>query len=266
MDPRDPARHRLRRRDGGDEVTRSAAALLLATIAACATPARHPHQIDLTLAPSGEVLLDSRPQRLDDIARWEHPNDARFVLDPVVIHLPDRMPFSGTYPLLQALTRASRVNIAVVRGSREPVLLPITVDHGCHDLWFFSGAVEVHDHSSTGPKERLWLRLRSGDGGAIRVEGVQFAEVDPSDALIVEPDEKLRKGTPKDHPWSGPHPPHGEWETKTLKEFLAREDVKACRPVCTLEIRATDRIEDVLPCLGAIQSAAPLVMADFILP
>jgi hypothetical protein len=239
---------------------------LLVLLAGCATPAKHPHQIDLTLLASGEVLLDGRPQRLDDIARWEHPDGARYVLDPVVLHLPEKLSFSELHPLLQALTRASRVNIALVRGSREPIVLPITLDHGCRDLWFFSGPVEVHDHSSTGPKERMWLRIRGGPGGAIRVEGVQFADVDPSDALIDEPDEKLRKGTTQDFPWSGKYPPLGAWEVKTLREFMSREDVRACRPVCTLEIRPTDRVEDVLPSLAALQSAAPVVMAELILP
>lgn len=109
------------------------------------------------------------------------------------------------------------------------------------------------------------MRMR-GIGGAIQIQGIQFAEYDPSETLFQDPDEKLRMGTTKDLPWAGKHPPLGVWEAKTLEEFLSRDDVKACRPVCTLEIRATDQVEDVLPCLASVQSAAPLVMADLILP
>ena len=238
---------------------RSALACLLAATAACSShpapaPARHPHLIELTLQASGDVLFDGRSQRLDDIARWDRPGGSRYVVDPVVIHVPEKQSFGGLYPLLQALVKASRVNLALhPAGAREATYLPISIDHGCDALVFFTGPVEYNEHSQSRPKHRLWLQFRSGRAGQIRAESVQRAEVE-------EP------GAVPGSPWAGKHPPLGPWDPKDLKEFLEREDVKAVNPVCTLEIQASDSVEDVLPCLAALQSVSPLVVADLILP
>ena len=100
---------------------------------------------------------------------------------------------------------------------------------------------------------RIWLRIRPDQGGAIRVEAIQCSELNPTNLA-----DDGRAPT-----WAGTHPPLGRWKGKTLKTFLGTEVAQAHRPVCVLDVRPTDAMEDFVECLRAVRAAAgPRVLAE----
>jgi hypothetical protein len=241
--------------------------LLLSACAKEAAPpwVKQPGTVELTLQDSGTIQRDGELISLEDISRWKRPSDLKQPGEPILIRIPPKGLTAILEPLLRTLIEnAWRVNIGLVpSGSKQPpVYLPVSVAHGCGELWYFTGPQEHSSHSTFHSEQRLWLRMRADAGGLIRVGAVQMEKVIPTEIVFASKDGKSREPTLKDFAWSGSHPPLGVWDTNTIKEFLAREEVKAHWPVCILDIRGTDRIEDVLPCLSAIQAAAPRVMVD----
>jgi hypothetical protein len=244
--------------------------VLVLLLSACAKDdapswVQQPGTIELTLLPSGEIHRDGKPIGLESIAAWERPADGKPSREPILMNIPSKGPLSILGPLLRALIeKAARVNIGLrPSGSRQPpVYLPVLVAHGCHEVWYFIGPQEHPSHSSFHSEQRLWLRMGANPGGLIRVDAIQIEKVMPTEIEFEVKEGRSAEPTLKDFAWSGSHPPLGVWDSKTIQEFLAREEVKALWPVCILEIRGTDQIEDVLSCLSAIQSAAPSVTAD----
>ena len=226
---------------------------------------KQPGTVELTLLDHGAIHRDGKPISLEEISKWKRPPDLKQSREPILIHHPPKGPAALLEPLLRTLiVNAWRVNIGLVPdgSTQPPVYLPVSVDHGCGELWYFTGSQEYSSHSTFHSEQRLWLRVHADPGGLIRVEAIQIEKVMPTEIEFASKDGKSRGPTLKDFAWTGSHPPFGVWDTNTIREYMAREEVRALWPVCILEIRGTDRIEDVVPCLSALQAIAPAVTAD----
>jgi hypothetical protein len=214
---------------------------------------------------SGAVLKDDLPITPEQISEWGKPQGAKHITDPILLKVPSTLAFEKLHPLLTALMEASRVNIGfqlLSEGVEGVVKLPVTLDHGCHELRIFTGSTTYDEHEKSWKGDRLWVKVRPGPLGSIVVESVQVSKSNPDDTVIMDSEGNPRSPTAEDFRWAGKRPPLGHWETETLRQFLGQPEVSGMSPVCTVTIRGTDTVGSALSCLRSVQSvASPRVMA-----
>ena len=209
------------------------------------------------------IVLDERgtvlsPTPMEGIRSWPRPEGSEIVTDPVEIQIPEEAPFGSLHQLLLALMQAHRVNIALRSSPASArVILPVTRDHCCHSLCFYTGRTAYDEHATPWKGDRLWLQAKPSRGGAVVMEGVQKLESNPLDTVIIGEDEKSRPIKPGDFRWNGTHPPLGTWDRDTIRAFLSQERVSALSPIIIVTLRPEDLVGDALSCLATLQSAAP---------
>ena len=254
-------------------------ACVLPLLVGCALP--EPEKPPLVL----EVAADGSYSPADFVALpvSKKPNS-----HPVIMKTPSSLTFKQLAPLLQRLIeREGRVNIAIESDTLDgplAITIPIQMDHGGGRgrIWFFDGNRVYNELETKEDGTHLWLRIRAGKGGAIRVESIDYGYLEevsdilplrdrqpliPLDDIHPNPQGEPKPTAAQKHDWEGRHPPFGDWTVEVMRTFMKAPDVAQLSPFCELVVKDEDAVGDMILALKRMKEAVPgRVLVSLLLP
>ncbi len=226
-----------------------------------------PASVLISMDAERRTYLNGKALPLKDVLEFVRTKE--FNSDPILLEIHPSLIFGFLHELFEELIgNARRVNIAFLVSTPKgycALSLPILMAHGCDAIIWFDGRTRRSEQPlPPEPGSNIWLRIRAGAGGA-----VQFVEFDHGEGIVAEdpiypgsPPQPAPKGPPPKAEWDDAKPPPGIWTPKMLRDFLDDPRVTKYQPFVNLEVRPSDKVADVLPCLSTLKSVSTRVLAS----